>query len=173
MITSRVQSLFVYGTLMAPEVVQVLIDRVPIHEAATLQPHAHDRLHIYRRHPVKGFCFPGLIKKQRVVVEEDPDNDVHVQGILYRDLTESEIQILDYFEDTEYTKDDCQVKLQSCEVEQSEVYLWTSSVECLDLTQEWSYENFRSKNLESYLTTTVLPCRKRFDGLASNDANIT
>lgn len=169
MITSRVQSLFVYGTLMAPEVIQVLIDRVPIHEAATLQQ--HDR-HIYRRHPVKGFYFPGLIKKHRVIVE-DPDNDVHIQGILYRDLTASEIQILDYFEDTEYTKDDCQVKLQSCEVEQSVVYLWTSSVECLDLTQEWSYENFRSKNLESYLTTAVLPCRKRFDGLASNDANIT
>lgn len=152
---------------MAPEVIQVLIDRVPIHEVATLIP---QKAYIYRRHPVKGFYFPGLIKKGRIV---DHPSDKYVTGILYRDLTESELQRLDYFEDIEYTKDHCQVKLQSCGTEEeSQVYLWTASIDCLDQTQEWSYENFRTHNLKEYIDRTVHACRKQLDSLAiSNDTS--
>lgn len=44
---------FVYGTLMAPEVVQALIKRVPPMRPATLKG--------YTRHSVKGVVFPAII----------------------------------------------------------------------------------------------------------------
>ena len=44
---------FVYGTLMAPEVVQALIKRVPPMRPAILKG--------YTRHSVKGVVFPAII----------------------------------------------------------------------------------------------------------------
>lgn len=46
-------SAFVYGTLMAPEVVQTLIRRVPPMRSATL--------HGYTRYRVKGEVFPAIV----------------------------------------------------------------------------------------------------------------
>ena len=70
---------FVYGTLMAPEVVQALIKRVP--------PMKPAKLHGYTRHSVKGVVFPAI-------VPDAGDRSV-VQGQVILELTDSEVDILD------------------------------------------------------------------------------
>lgn len=52
---------FVYGTLMAPEVVQALIKRVPPMKPATLTG--------YKRHSVKGVVFPAIVSEDQAFVQ--------------------------------------------------------------------------------------------------------
>jgi gamma-glutamylcyclotransferase (GGCT)/AIG2-like uncharacterized protein YtfP len=145
----QASSLFVYGTLMAPEVIQLLIGRAPPGRSARL-------LGNYVRHPVHRHVFPGLI---RAAIDEPT-----VKGILYSDLTGSEMKRLDWFEGEEYTKQQCTVELED-DVEPCEavVYLWTNPVSELDVTKQWFYENFREKHLKDYLKDTVRPCRDELD----------
>lgn len=69
---------FVYGTLMAPEVVELLISRKPVCKAATL--------HGYSRRRVKDRVYPAIIPAE-------PDSKV--QGMVLLDLSAQELHILD------------------------------------------------------------------------------
>ena len=73
---------FVYGTLMAPEVVQALIKRVPLMKPAKLRG--------YIRHSVKGVVFPAIVP-----ADDSEDTASVVQGLVILELTDSEIDILD------------------------------------------------------------------------------
>jgi lipopolysaccharide biosynthesis glycosyltransferase len=86
------------------------------------------------------------------------DHDDRIEGMLYSNVTKYEIQRLDAFEDIEYTKEPCLVNLhQTGTVESPQVYMWTSSLECLNMTQSWSYLYFCRYNLNEYLQN----CRRR------------
>jgi Gamma-glutamyl cyclotransferase, AIG2-like len=134
-------NLFVYGTLMAPEVVQTLIGRLPKQQPA--------RLFGYRRHPVKSHVFPGLIAVAptsaglAAAVTDDSNansgsnskissscNGIDsfpvasttekyggttavTEGILYSGLTEEEMERFDFFEGSGYTKRMCRVELMA------------------------------------------------------------
>jgi gamma-glutamylcyclotransferase (GGCT)/AIG2-like uncharacterized protein YtfP len=126
--TTQLQSLFVYGTLMAPAVTRTLLRRLPVHcPAKLLQPLPASpgvAGGTFRRYPVKSQVFPGLV---RVVVRDsngdcqtaaalpntvDPP-EVPIHGMLYSDLTPTKMQVLDWFEDEdEYTRTDCHVLVQ-------------------------------------------------------------
>jgi len=143
---------------MAPEVVQTLIGRAPRTTPAIL-------LGSFRRHPVKNFLFPGLVR----AAEEDAQR---VQGILYRDLSVNEMQRFDFFEGDEYDKIACEVETLEDESKHNnkeriatQVYLWTNPMSELDLTQLWSYERFYKENLETYLERVVRPCREELDAI--------
>ena len=139
-------SVFVYGTLMAPEVIETLLGRVP--------PMTSARLTNYVRHPVKQQVFPGLIAKQNHITT----------GYLVQNLQDSELIRLDWFEDKEYKRLDCVVEtLEDGKSYRTQVYLWNNPLEELDISQEWDYEHFRGNNLQWYLTNTVEPCRTELD----------
>lgn len=169
------RSLFVYGTLMAPEVMQSLVGRLPPLQAAVL--------HGYTRHPVVGFCFPGIIKSS-----SSPSSTV--AGLLYTDLTDYELEIMDWFEDVEYTRtnvvvtlckhnddnddddknktndskaDALPTKLQNHTTAATQVYVWTNPRQELSTTMMWDYERFRRNYLSDYLVHTVQPCRLEFE----------
>lgn len=147
-------TVFCYGTLLAPEVIQTLIGRVPPSTPAVL-------LGSFRRHPVKNFVFPGLVRASKGDAQR-------VQGILYRDLSVNEMERLDFFEGDEYEKIECEVeKLNENNNERfaTQVYLWTNPINELDLTQQWSYERFYGKNLQTYLERVVRPCREELDAI--------
>ena len=150
---------------MAPEVMQCLVGRLP--------PVRHAVLSGYTRHPVIGFVFPGI------VLAKTP-NPQQVAGLLYSDLTDYELEIMDWFEDVEYTRMDVKVSLQPPEPPvtgttedpkdtttgrqvPTQVYVWTNPKEELDLTQEWDYERFCRENLAEYLLRTVEPSRLAFE----------
>lgn len=71
-------NVFVYGTLMAEEVVDVLIRRQPKKVPA--------RVRGYRRHRIQGFVFPAIV----------PAGDAdEVPGLVLFDLTPREMEIFD------------------------------------------------------------------------------
>lgn len=86
-------SIFVYGTLMAPEVLKVLIGRVP----ESMDPAI---LTNYVRHPVKNEVFPGMIPS---------NNDDETHGLLLQGLSERDVSRLDWFEGDEYVHQKVQV----------------------------------------------------------------
>ena len=145
------RTLFVYGTLTAPEVMKALVGRLP--------PFRSARLDGFTRHPVVGFVFPGIIP-----VKDETATPRPVQGLLYTDLTVDELEILDWFEDVEYTRSVVQVKDdETNELCDTQVYVWINPLEELDLTQDWDYDQFRTQHLSNYLVNTVAPCRIEFE----------
>jgi gamma-glutamylcyclotransferase (GGCT)/AIG2-like uncharacterized protein YtfP len=145
-------SLFVYGTLMAPEVVKTLIGRVPPSMPAILKG--------YIRHPVIVHVFPGLIKCR--------DDNVCTEGLMYHELDYKEMRVLDWFEDDEYTRTNIEVQLvgdDSLNIETTQVYVWTNPGSDLDVAKSWVYREFRETRLDWYLKNTVKPCRHGLDEL--------
>jgi len=149
------RSLFVYGTLMAPSVIETVIGRVPAGCRA--------RLAGFVRHPVHGRVYPGMIPST------SPSSTT--TGFLYKDLTDLEMKRLDYFEDVEYTRRNVNVVLlenaeeQSASMLSTETYVWTNPVVELDTTRDWSYDDFCKNELDNYLRRTVQPCREDLDRL--------
>jgi hypothetical protein len=156
------QSLFCYGTLVAPVVTQTLLRRLPVHCPAVLvHPPPLPALpsfllspvmlsgasssggggdndgdndggsySLFRRHPVKSQVFPGLIQVRQndvdtrnttvtaavvtATVTAAAPNTTDIHGMLYYDLSPTEMQVLDWYEgvvDGEYTRTDCHVLL--------------------------------------------------------------
>lgn len=179
------QSIFCYGTLMAPAVTRTLLRRLPVHCPAILQPPALPALSLplqpvsysFRRHPVKSQVFPGLI----LVRDGDTHTHTNVHGILYYDLSVTEMQILDWYEgvgsgDDAYTRKDCHVLVQERQQQEAvvqvvtQVYVWNDNDAVADDTllhmdRDWSYERFRDHDLECFLEHTVRPCREELDRL--------
>jgi gamma-glutamylcyclotransferase (GGCT)/AIG2-like uncharacterized protein YtfP len=148
MISSASSSLFVYGTLMSPQVLRVLIGRLPeMIDPATLKG--------YRRYPVKDQSYPGMVSGSA----ED-----YVTGIILHELTESDLQVLDWFEGDEYTRRSVQVQCGPT-ILTTQTYAWSNPVSDLDTRMDWSYETFCDSLLESYLLQTVQPCRIQLDKL--------
>lgn len=142
-------SIFVYGTLQAPEVLRVLLGRVP-----TLQSPAF--LTGYQRYPVLGQVFPGMVPSS--------DAECQTRGVLLQNLDSHEMRVLDYFEGDEYTRQCVTVSYQG-DVQETQTYVWSNPISELDLGNAWDYQQFRTENLEWYLTTTVRPCREEMDEL--------
>jgi gamma-glutamylcyclotransferase (GGCT)/AIG2-like uncharacterized protein YtfP len=173
------QSLFVYGTLMAPTVVETVIGRrLPNFQRASL-----DR---YVRHPVRDRAYPGMIRSSSSSSSSHDDSSSQTVGILLTGLSLSELKRLDYYEDVDYTREEVSVSLLPDEDEDGRrktenavlsnnqslkavvktyTYVWTSPLSLLDLTQEWSFETFRRDNLQDYLLQSVQPCRDQLDRL--------
>jgi hypothetical protein len=169
------QSLFCYGTLMAPAVTQTLLGRLPTSAKAVLQ--GSD----FRRHPVRSQVYPGLV---RVSGSNSNSNTAaavaSVDGIIYYDLSPTEIKVLDWYEDDDdYTRTDCNVlvflnnndeKQAQQQHEQmivkTQVYVWNTADDThLHMDREWSFSEFEESSLEWFLEHTVRPCRQELDRL--------
>ncbi|CAM9662340.1 unnamed protein product [Choristocarpus tenellus] len=87
------KTLFVYGSLMQPEVLQVLLGRVP--------PTNKGILHGYHRYRIKEQVYPAIF----------PCEGSSVEGLLLPGLSPREQYILDLFEDEDYQKVDVDVRL--------------------------------------------------------------
>lgn len=140
------QSLFVYGTLMAEEVISTLLGRVPDHQPASLAG--------YRRHPVRGHVFPGMIPGQATD---------RTDGLLIDGLSEVEMESLDWFEDKEYTRRVLEVQIACGQRVPTQTYVWTNPVGELETDRPWSFQEFYSQKREWYLANTVRPCREQLD----------
>ena len=73
---------FVYGTLMAEEVLHGLLGRVPCIRTAAALPN-------FVRYGVRGLVFPAII----------PRDGASTSGLLLDGLTDREVRWLDWFED--------------------------------------------------------------------------
>jgi len=155
------QSLFVYGTLMAPAVTQTLLRRLPAHAPAILTGFA--------RHPVRSEVFPGLVHGTA------PADSV--TGMLYKELTVREFQVLDWYEDLASGDYDriavvtaAGVSLRDDPEQQqqlpAQVYVWnTPNEQAMHMDRDWCFARFERDSLQEFLEQTVRPCRNELDQL--------
>ena len=181
--------LFVYGTLLSPVVMESLIQRrvmgrpgrllpssyVPSSSTATSTSIAvpesnHNLRYDYSRHPVRNAVYPGLVNWNARNEDESPNQPRnHVCGLLYTNLTDTEMDQLDDFEGDQYTKELCYVQIQQHpapddnnsnfdetivgpdDVVQAMVYVWSYPLSDLDLSTDWSYATFEEKRLATYI----------------------
>ncbi|KAI3713820.1 hypothetical protein L1987_72406 [Smallanthus sonchifolius] len=144
-------TVFVYGSLLADDVVQVLLNRVPQTSPAILNG--------YHRFSIKGRTYPAIL----------PVENKKVTGRVLIGLSATELDILDMYEDEDYDKRVVDVSLlDASEVLQAYAYVWGNSTDP-DLYGEWDFEEFKESKLKDYVemtksyvqelqdTTTLLP----------------
>ncbi|GIL67019.1 hypothetical protein Vafri_20410 [Volvox africanus] len=126
---------FVYGTLMADEVVKVLIKRVPTSKPAALKG--------YTRYQVKGQVFPAIVPSTA---------ESKVQGKVLMDLSDKELEVLDVYESEEYYRATVMPILEDGSEIQADVYVWKDQYSYALSIQPWSYEEWRSKHLDAWVS---------------------
>jgi gamma-glutamylcyclotransferase (GGCT)/AIG2-like uncharacterized protein YtfP len=128
--------LFVYGSLQEPEVVYVLLNRVPDHVSAVLSG--------FHRFRLKGRVYPTIL----------PDGTGKVNGKVLKGITDDELKMLDEFEDVEYDRKTVEVMLtDTSEKLQVETYVWKNKDDP-DLYGEWDFEEWRQHDKEDFVTAT-------------------
>lgn len=129
----RSQKVFVYGTLMTNEVLSTLLGVLPIKDVAVLYG--------YRRLCVADRVYPGIV--------EDPDSLI-VGQILH--VSPSQLSLLNYFEDDDYSLTQVTVTLTYDEVVTSALcYVWKDEFRHLLQDKEWDQQIFLRDHLPSYL----------------------
>ncbi|KAF5754008.1 putative gamma-glutamyl cyclotransferase [Helianthus annuus] len=129
-------AVFVYGSLLADDVVQVLLNRVPQVSPAILNG--------YHRFSIKGRDYPAIL----------PVENKKVTGRVLTGLSATELDILDMYEDDKYDKRVVDVSLlDASEVLQAYAYVWGNSTDP-DLYGEWDFEEFKESKLKDYLERT-------------------
>ncbi|EFJ21067.1 hypothetical protein SELMODRAFT_107410 [Selaginella moellendorffii] len=116
-------NVFVYGTLLADEIVRILIKRVPSSCDAVLAD--------YHRFSVRNRVYPGATYRK--------GDRIKGKKVLL-DLTHEELQVMDDFEGEEYKR----LTVEPCLLDQSItltafVYVW-GDPEDKDLFGSWDYE---------------------------------
>mmetsp|Transcript_4819 Transcript_4819/g.13857 ORF Transcript_4819/g.13857 Transcript_4819/m.13857 type:complete len:154 (-) Transcript_4819:441-902(-) len=127
-------SVFVYGTLCAPEVVHVLLHRAPKTSAAVLRG--------YKRQCIRQQVFPALVPS---------DPAASVKGWVLSGLSPKEMVILDEYEDVDYYRTTVSPTLEDGSEVDCEVYVWKEDRRHLLIDVDWDYDRFRKDHLASYL----------------------
>jgi gamma-glutamylcyclotransferase (GGCT)/AIG2-like uncharacterized protein YtfP len=139
--------LFVYGTLMADEVLVALLGRAPARRQA--------RIHGFVRGCVRGEAFPAVL---RAGAEQSVD------GLLIENLLPRELEALDFYEDEGYERITIPVTTADGTVVEAMMYLWPQAqADEVDRDRAWSYADFRETRLESFVRDIVVPCAAEFE----------
>ncbi|KAF8097540.1 hypothetical protein N665_0286s0049 [Sinapis alba] len=128
--------LFVYGSLQDPQVVYVLLNRVPDNISAVLSG--------FHRFRIKNRLYPTIL----------PDSTGEVTGKVLKGVTDDERQLLDEFEDVEYDRKAVEVVLtDTSEKLQVGTYVWRNKNDP-DLYGEWDFEEWKRDDREAFITAT-------------------
>ncbi|CAL0327270.1 unnamed protein product [Lupinus luteus] len=136
MSVSGCHNVFVYGSLLADEVVHVLLNRLPQQSSATL--------HGFHRFKIKDRVYPAIL----------PVLTNNVNGRVLLGISESELDILDEFEDIEYTRTPVQVSVNdNAEKLQVYTYVWTNHNDP-NLYGEWDFEEWKQHHMDGFVKMT-------------------
>ena len=154
------ESVFVYGTLMAEEVVGCLLGRVPESRPATMEGVV--------RWFIRDEVFPALMFQGSGSTFNGSQLPGKVDGRLLEGLSARDLRALDYFEDDGYQRTSVQVhttaRSGAPEVVTTTAYIWPEElIDLVDVGRPWSYEGFRAHALESYLEDPVRICAADFE----------
>jgi gamma-glutamylcyclotransferase (GGCT)/AIG2-like uncharacterized protein YtfP len=125
-------SVFTYGTLQIPSVMQAVTGKDLIPVAADL--------HGYQRFTFKQRTFPGIVENKACIID----------GMLYRNINEQTLEQLDLFEDVAYERCLLDVHVGN-EIEQAFVYVTKDEYRSYLSNKEWSLDEFVRNDLELYL----------------------
>ncbi|XP_011075868.1 AIG2-like protein D [Sesamum indicum] len=131
-----ISNVFVYGSLLADDVVRLLLGRVPPSSPAVL-PH-------YQRFSIKACVYPAIV----------PAQAKKVNGKVLFGITPPELYILDEFEDVEYERTTADVLLEDgSETLQADIYVWANKTDP-NLLGEWDFEEWKLLHMEDFLKMT-------------------
>lgn len=120
--SQSLHNVFVYGSLLADEIVKVLLRRVP--------PSSSAFLNAFHRFSIKGRVYPAIL----------PVENKKVTGRVLFGITNPELDILDTFEDVEYERRTVEVSLMdSSEKLQAHTYVWSDKNDP-NLYGVWDFE---------------------------------
>ncbi|XP_028113138.1 AIG2-like protein D isoform X6 [Camellia sinensis] len=134
---------FVYGSLLADEVVRVLLKRVPQSSPATLNG--------FHRFSIKGRVYPAIlpVEKKKVI------------GRVLSGITPLELHIFDIFEDVEYKRCTVEVSLMhggflqdGSQKLQAHAYVWANSGDP-NLYGDWIFEEWRQAQMKDFIKMTM------------------
>ena len=169
--TEVFRTLFVYGPLMAEEVVTKLLGRVPRSRPAKLPGYLRCCKKGAQSAP-DGVCTThrGLIANCYPAIVGTGVQGHEVEGIIYERLRPKEIRCLDYYEDPSYQKVPVTVVAENGfggqQTIDALVYTWPASpqaVKALDLDRPWQYTDFRRRHMQDFLDSVVAKCKERFE----------
>ncbi|MBK8501434.1 MAG: gamma-glutamylcyclotransferase [Saprospiraceae bacterium] len=126
-------SLFTYGTLMVPEIIQALLGRQPQAKPATLDG--------FRRYLLLDANYPGI--KTQV--------DNRVSGLIYYQLSQNDLDILNDFEGEPYELKPVSATLISGEGVSTFAYIIKEQFENLLSDQDWSLEEFMALHKDNFI----------------------
>jgi gamma-glutamylcyclotransferase (GGCT)/AIG2-like uncharacterized protein YtfP len=132
MSNSPPETLFVYGTLMVPDVLNALLGRLPLHCEALLEG--------YRRYTIQGECYPAIVNNP----------GANVRGLLLSGLTKSDVETLDDYEGDAYVRAQVIVAVDG-KPTQANCYVWRSQSDVRLGNEAWDLETFRTRHLADYL----------------------
>lgn len=127
---SSSRSVFAYGTLQFPEVMKLVI--------GLDLPSFPARLNGYQCLKIKNRTYPGIVKNPNQFID----------GILYKEVGDHALKLLDQFEDVLYERS--LVDLEG-ETEQAFVYLIKDQYKNRLTDEPWSLDEFKLKYLFKYL----------------------
>jgi gamma-glutamylcyclotransferase (GGCT)/AIG2-like uncharacterized protein YtfP len=125
--------LFVYGTLMVPEVMGSVSGRRPAGESARLQG--------YRRRRLRGEVYPGIV----------PAPDERVDGLVYRDLDHAAMARLDMFEGEMYRREPVEIETTDGRRSRAETYVIRPEFSDQLSSLPWTMEGFLADGLPSFV----------------------
>ncbi|CAJ2643349.1 unnamed protein product [Trifolium pratense] len=129
-------NVFVYGSLLADEVVRALLNRVPPSSPATLSD--------YHRFKIKGRVYPAIL----------PVQSKKVTGRVLLGISGVELHILDEFEDVEYTRTEVDVFFtENSENLRAYAYVWSNPNDP-DLYAEWDFEEWKKVHMNDFVKMT-------------------
>ncbi|OLL26339.1 AIG2-like protein [Neolecta irregularis DAH-3] len=143
------QSVFVYGTLMHP----VILERVIASKQKVLEPAV---LKDYFRFCVSQTDYPAVIA----------ETGQQVEGILIKNLNNKELERLDLFEGDEYQRISVNILMKSKEIVKGHVYVWIAvslnymkhiSQKGKDrlLREPWHLEEFSQQKLHAWIASPI------------------
>ncbi|KAI3949604.1 hypothetical protein MKW98_020926 [Papaver atlanticum] len=132
----NLHSVFVYGSLLADDVVKALLNRVPQNSPAILDN--------FKRFSIKGRVYPAIL----------PVENTKVAGRVLLDISDSELDTLDIFEDEEYERSTVDVSLtHTSKKVRSYTYVWVNKNDP-NLYGEWNFEEWKRLHKNDFLKMT-------------------
>ncbi|MDP6980786.1 MAG: gamma-glutamylcyclotransferase family protein [Myxococcota bacterium] len=138
-------NVFAYGSLVAPDVMQVVTGRA--HE------HVRARLPAFARYVLVGRVYPGIV----------PEPESAIDGRLYFGVSEAELRRLDWWEDEEYDRERVEVEVVAGERVAAWTYVVAPEHRSLLGDTAWSEERFIEEDLSDFLAHTRIVMRDYTD----------
>lgn len=136
------QQLFVYGTLLFPEIIEKLsgknFETVPAF--------------------IRGFIRKRIVGCDYPVVIQNLNSEV--KGLLVRNVDEQSMQLLTFYEGDEYEKMETDVWIEN-EKTTAFVFVWKNNSKDLE-ENDWDENEFRQKHLKAYLNKVIPETRNDF-----------
>ncbi|VAX13730.1 hypothetical protein MNBD_GAMMA24-1084 [hydrothermal vent metagenome] len=131
------KSLFTYGTLEIPQVVQIITGQILTGVPA--------RLEGYARYQLKNQAYPGIIQEA----------DASITGTLYLDLDDMLVARIDEYEDTCYERRSLQVITKNGMTVAAQAYVVAQENRELLSSRPWDQERFIREELDVFLRSIV------------------